>query len=326
MRDLTIIEDGALLIENGLISEVGPTRRVENLAAAQRAEVIDATGCVVAPGFVDAHTHLLEATRRGARSWSPARLESEARTRLNWLSGHGTTTAGAMAEDARDLRVLAALADSPVQIVATMTIPAEGFGEHLPAVRFVSSDTTDLAVARKQLAECRRAGFSVRLHGGAAALAALEFGAVTVEHYRPAEHPAGDLLERSAVILTMTPGVEYQAGCAAVDARQLIDRGACLALGSEFRPTTTMAGSMAAAVSMACAQMGMTPAEAFTAATMNGAHALGVPRAVGSLELGKQADVVIFSVPDYREVPAALGLNLVRLTLKRGQVVTPAVC
>jgi imidazolonepropionase len=73
-------------------------------------------------------------------------------------------------------------------------------------------------------------------------------------------------------------------------------------------------------LSLACAQMRMTPAEAFTAATINGAHALRCADYVGSIETGKQADLVMFDVPDYREIPYHFGVNLVAMTMKNGKI------
>src|SRR5260370_15455291 len=118
-RELGIIRDGALLIENGRITEVGLTRRIENLSQAQRAHEIDVTGRVVMPGLVDCHTHLVwglswlddyEARIAGAsgealcgpasaetvgRSSSDERLPARAREFINGIGGHRSTTGGA---------------------------------------------------------------------------------------------------------------------------------------------------------------------------------------------------------------------------------------
>jgi imidazolonepropionase len=74
-------------------------------------------------------------------------------------------------------------------------------------------------------------------------------------------------------------------------------------------------------LSIACSQMKMTPAEAITAATLNGAHALAIADRVGSLEEGKQADIVLMDVGDYRELPYFLGINHCVATIKRGNIV-----
>jgi imidazolonepropionase len=74
-------------------------------------------------------------------------------------------------------------------------------------------------------------------------------------------------------------------------------------------------------LSLACAQMRMTPAEAIVAGTINAAHALGRADRIGSLEVGKQADLCIMDVADYREIPYWFGMNHCRMTFKKGQVV-----
>jgi imidazolonepropionase len=73
-------------------------------------------------------------------------------------------------------------------------------------------------------------------------------------------------------------------------------------------------------LSLACHRLRLTPAEAVSAATINGAHAVGLAERVGSIETGKQADLVFFDVPDYREIPYHLGLSMVAMTMKRGVV------
>jgi imidazolonepropionase len=78
--------------------------------------------------------------------------------------------------------------------------------------------------------------------------------------------------------------------------------------------------SLPVILALACARMQMSEAEAITAATINGAHAMGLARLAGSLEVGKQADLLMLHVADYRELPAYFGVNLVAMTMKRGRV------
>ena len=80
---------------------------------------------------------------------------------------------------------------------------------------------------------------------------------------------------------------------------------------------------MPAILSLACNQMRLTPAEAITAATINGAHALRCGNRFGSLEYGKEADLLMLSVPDYREVPYHFGMSMVAMCMKRGDVLFP---
>jgi imidazolonepropionase len=94
-----------------------------------------------------------------------------------------------------------------------------------------------------------------------------------------------------------------------------------VALATNFNPESRSTYSMQMAIALACSQMGMTPAEAISAATINGAYALGAGRRAGSLEPGKAADVLILNAGDYREIPFVAGVNHVRAVLKRGEVV-----
>jgi imidazolonepropionase len=100
----------------------------------------------------------------------------------------------------------------------------------------------------------------------------------------------------------------------------LIDRGAAVALATDFNPGTSPTCSMPMILSLACTQMRMSPAEAISAATINGAHAIGRADRIGSLEIGKQADILIVNATDYRELPYYFGVNLIAMTIKRGAI------
>ena len=97
--------------------------------------------------------------------------------------------------------------------------------------------------------------------------------------------------------------------------------GAAITLASDFNPNNSPSYSMAGVISLACSQMALTPAEAITAATINGAHALRRADLAGSLEPGKLADLIVLNAADYREVPYRFGMNQVHATVKRGRVI-----
>ena len=94
-----------------------------------------------------------------------------------------------------------------------------------------------------------------------------------------------------------------------------------MALATDFNPGTSPTVSMPMILSLACTQMRMTPAEAIAAATINPAYSLRLHDRVGSLEVGKYADLAAFDVADYREIPYYFGVNLCSLTMKRGVVI-----
>lgn len=104
-------------------------------------------------------------------------------------------------------------------------------------------------------------------------------------------------------------------------ARMMIDKGVAVALGTGYFPAMPGTFNMQSVLSLAYTEMGMTAAEAISASTINAAHALGRDKVSGSLEFGKEADLVMLDLPDYREIPYHLGVNLVEMTMRKGVVV-----
>src|SRR5262245_60519169 len=164
LRDLSVIPDGSLLIRDGKIAEVGPTRRIENLAAARNAIEIRAAGKVVMPGFVDCHTHLVfppstassqEAGERATRASSVKLMQSKARAYLDAMARHGTTTVDVKTSGSGDgqleiklLRVLSGLRNAPIDVVPSVYCrPADE-----PALERLVADTLS-KIRRRRLAQ-----------------------------------------------------------------------------------------------------------------------------------------------------------------------------
>jgi len=106
-------------------------------------------------------------------------------------------------------------------------------------------------------------------------------------------------------------------------ARRIIDSGGALALATDLNPGTCWCESMQFIAALACRFMRMTPAEAIAAATINAAHAVGLGHRVGSVEVGKKADLIVLDIPDYRHLPYRFGVNLVDMVIKGGSLVVP---
>jgi imidazolonepropionase len=104
-------------------------------------------------------------------------------------------------------------------------------------------------------------------------------------------------------------------------ARRLIDAGVPVALATDFNPGTSPTASLPLVMTVACLALGLTPAEALAAVTINAAHALGQGDEIGSLEPAKQADLVVWRVPSAAQIPYWPGADLVRAVVKRGRVV-----
>jgi imidazolonepropionase len=181
--------------------------------------------------------------------------------------------------------------------------------------------------ARAILVAARKAGLGLRLHAdqlshsGGAQLAA-ELKALSADHLERIGDRDIQALKNAGTIATLLPGSVFNLGLPHYPpARKLIDAGVPVALATDFNPGSSYTVNMQIILSIACSRMKLTPAEAITAATINGAHALGAAERLGSIEEGKQADVVLMNVSDYREVPYFFGVNHCVVTVKKGNIV-----
>jgi len=387
LDELGIIENGAIVIEDGVITAVGPTRELE-AALPDEVERWDARGMVVLPGFVDAHTHLvfagdradefeertrglsyeeiarrgggIRATVRRTRAASEEELLALARRRLRWCLEHGTTTLEVKSgyglsreEEVKLLRVIQRLnREGPIEVVPTLLaahiVPEEYAADRSAYIRMIVEELLP-DVAREGLAEyhdvfCDEGAFTVdearllmeaaRAHGlklrvhaeqlarsGAARLAA-EFRARTADHLEKVAAEDIAALAEAGVMAVLLPGACFHLGRRDYPpARRLIEAGVPIVLATDFNPGTSPTPSMPMILALACTQMGMTPAEAITAATINAAYSLDRGHVVGSLEVGKRADLVLFEASDYRQIPYYFGVNLVRAVFARGHLV-----
>ncbi|HTQ53947.1 MAG TPA: imidazolonepropionase [Bryobacteraceae bacterium] len=295
---------------------------------------------------------------KAVRSLPASQLEAQARDCLAAMAAHGTTTVEAKSGYALDqpgelktLRILAKLNGDPLDIVSTYLgahlVPPEFAGradayvdwmtaEMMPRVRklarfvdvYCDSGAFTLEQSRRYLEAARSLGFGLRIHAeqfartGAARMA-VALGAASVDHLEQAGEEDVRALAQSQTIATLLPGSVFHLGLRTyAPARALIAGGAAVALATDFNPGTSPTCSMQMVLSLACAEMRMSPAEAIAAATINGAHALGLADRIGSLEPGKQADLAILNAGDYRELPYYFGTNNVHHTIKRGVILS----
>lgn len=126
-------------------------------------------------------------------------------------------------------------------------------------------------------------------------------------------------LAKRDTVATLVPGANYFLGLKEYPpARKFIDAGVPVALATDYNPGTSPTMSMPMAMSLACTHMKMAPAEAIAAATINGAWALRVADRKGSIECGKDADLAVFAVDDYREIPYWFGANHCEVSVLNG--------
>lgn len=158
-----------------------------------------------------------------------------------------------------------------------------------------------------------------------AAQLAVELGAASCDHLEQVNASDVQALAKSNTVATLLPGCDFHLGLKHyAPARELIDAGAIVSLATDYNPGTSPTLSMPMILSLACTQLRMTPAEAIVASTIHAAYALRREKTIGSLEVGKQADLAVFEVADYREIPYYFGVNTCWLTMKKGQVIHSA--
>jgi imidazolonepropionase len=192
---------------------------------------------------------------------------------------------------------------------------------------FCERGAFNLAQSKQILEAGKRYGLRPRIHAeqlsrtGATQLA-VKLGAASCDHLEKVNRADIRVLAKSKTVATLLPGCDFHLGLKQyAPARDLIDAGAIAALATDYNPGTSPTVSMPMILSLACTQLRMTPAEAITAATINSAYSLGRDKQIGSLEVGKLADISIFDVDDYREIPYYFGMNTCHTTIKRGHII-----
>lgn len=385
LSELSIIENGAIVCENGLISWVGEAQNLPQLTDYQ---FIDASKKVVTPGLVDAHTHPvfagsreneyelrilgktyqeialagggIRSSVRRTRAASQEDLLAESRTHTNLLLQHGTTTAEAksgyglsLEDEIKSLEVIKTLtSENNIELVPTFlgaheipdefrnnrdsyinlltekmipTVAQENLAEYCDI--FCESHVFSVDEARKILNTAKEHGLKLRLHAdqltlsGGAKLAA-ELNAITADHLEHIDDESIDALKQAGVMAVLLPGSVFHLGLKQYPpARKMIDSGLAIVIATDFNPGSSPTPSLSMTMSLACTQMRLTPAEALTACTINAAYSLERGDKIGSLEVGKQADLVIFDCQDYRQIPYFFGTNLVNTVIKRGNIV-----
>lgn len=386
MNDLGIIPDGALLIENGIITWAGATTEMPAIDETQYT-IINAGGRCVLPGFVDSHTHFvfggyrpeeffwrlngtpyLEILSRGGgilstvqatRASDAVELKQSAAKRLAAMLSMGITTVEGKSgygldcdTELRQLSVMGELnQEQPVEIVPTFlgahAVPPDYKGKTdeyveyminqvLPAVTkqgiaefcdvFCEQGVFSIDQSRKLLKAAQNLGMKAKLHAdeivalGGAELAG-ELKAVSADHLLQATDAGIAALANNNVVATVLPATAFCLRESYARARTMIDSGVAVALATDFNPGSCFTQSIPMVIALAAIQLKMTAAEIVTALTCNGAAAVGRQDKIGSLERGKQADILILDYPSHLFLVYNTGMNIVDKVIKKGQVV-----
>ncbi|MBN2045765.1 MAG: imidazolonepropionase [Anaerolineales bacterium] len=219
-------------------------------------------------------------------------------------------------------------------LVCTEMLPAlldwwdkNGRGRPLPYVDvFCETGAFDLAQSQQILIRAKEMGFPLKIHAdefdnlGGARLAA-SMNAASADHLVTTSDEDITAIGLSDTVAVGLPGTPF--GLAQKDytpAQKILAAGGILALASDLNPGTTWCENLQISIALACRYMNITPAQAIAAATINAAAAVGLADKVGSLEPGKQADLLLLDIPDYRQLGYRYGTNLVDAVIKNGTV------
>jgi imidazolonepropionase len=294
----------------------------------------------------------LEAVRKSAKNALAAKVV----TTLQDMAAHGTTTVEAKSGYGltveSELKSLEAIKDAasrwPGTVVATLlgahVVPKEFQGCSQKYVEIVCKEMIPRSARRKLaqfvdvfcdqgaftpgeteqiFAAAKQQGLSVRAHVGQLSETVLgpflRFDPASFDHMDHVNEADIPQLAKRDTMATLVPGANYFLGLKEYpNARRLIDAGVPVALATDYNPGTSPTISMPMAMSLACTHMKMSPAEAVAAATINGAWALQLEARKGSIEPGKDADLAVFDVNDYREIPYWFGANHCAATVLNG--------
>jgi imidazolonepropionase len=216
-------------------------------------------------------------------------------------------------------------ADSYLDLLVQETLPQIA-GNNLAEFCdvFVDEGYFSADQGREILRKAEAFGMKPKIHAdeladtGGASLAA-EVRAVSADHLLHSSDQGIDAMARSGVVATLLPATSLASKMAFADGRRLLAAGVPVALGTDFNPNT-WCDSMQLAIALACHHNGLLPAEAITAATINAAHAVGRGDTIGSLDIGKLADLVVLDAPSYHHLGYRIGGNLAEAVVKRGRV------
>jgi imidazolonepropionase len=302
-------------------------------------------------------------TVRDTRSSSDEKIMEETRKRLDRMLASGTTSFEVKSgyglstlDEIRQLEILSALRDSfDYDITSTLlsahAIPPDFAGKIKSYISDVVKPTIDEASRRKIASFCdvfmeqgvfgpedskeilqyaAMNGLETKLHAdefsdlGGAALA-VELEATSADHLLKASTEGLMKLAESPVIAVLLPGTSFSSFVGNyANARLLIDSGGAVALATDLSPNSWIE-SMQFVVSLACYGMKMTPAEAIVGATINGAHAIRRAGEVGSIEVGKLCDLVVYDLNNYEEIPYRIGSDNVLKVVKKGSLLVDRV-
>jgi imidazolonepropionase len=383
LNKLSVIKNGAIAVNDGIILETGNSKDLlEKYSKVDR--LIDAENCVVMPGFVDCHTHLvyggsresemamrlngvpyleilkqgggIHSTVKATREISKKDLKRISIKKLDKLLKNGTTTveikSGYGLDYVTEKKILEIInelnKEHVMDIIPTFlgahTIP-KGVDrekyvnwiveEAIPKFRnlakycdvFCEDGAFSIDETKRIFSTAIQTGYKLKIHSGqfndlgASGLAA-HLRAVSADHLENISVEQIRKMKKNGTIAVLLPGVPfYLQSQKYANARLMIKEKLPIAIATDYNPGSCPSYSMQMMITLACLNMNLTIEEAIIASTINSAAAIEKEKVVGSLENGKQADIIILDLDNYKQIPYYFGTNLIKNVVKNGIII-----
>ena len=383
LNKLSVIKNGAIAVNDGIILETGNSKDLlEKYSKVDR--LIDAENCVVMPGFVDCHTHLvyggsresemamrlngvpyleilkqgggIHSTVKATREISKKDLKRISIKKLDKLLKNGTTTVEIKSGYGLDyvtekkiLEIINELNEEHVMDIIPTFLGAHTIPKGVDREKYVNWIVEEAIPKFRNLAKycdvfCEDGAFSIdetkrifstaiqngyklKIHSGqfndlgASGLAA-HLRAVSADHLENISVEQIRKMKKNGTIAVLLPGVPfYLQSQKYANARLMIKEKLPIAIATDYNPGSCPSYSMQMMITLACLNMNLTIEEAIIASTINSAAAIEKEKVVGSLENGKQADIIILDLDNYKQVPYYFGTNLIKNVVKNGIII-----
>ena len=301
----------------------------------------------------------IQSTTNATRQATEEELTQKAAKALDEMMRFGTTTCEAksgyglaLEHELKQLRAIRRLQEEhPMDVTATFMgahlVPAEYkqdraeyirlvCEEMMPAVKeqgiakfcdvFCETGVFNAQESRKILETGRKYGLTPKIHAdeidpiGGSVLAG-ELGAVSAEHLIVCPPEGISSMAKGGTVACLLPATSFYLGAGFAPARSMVEAGVPVAMASDFNPGSCPCLNMQFVIGLGCLKYKLTPEEVLTAVTLNGAAAIGMADQIGSVEVGKLGDLVVWDAPDLDYICYRIGSNLVKKVIKRGRMV-----
>lgn len=387
MSDIGLIKDGAIVVENGIIRDVGNTNDILSKYDEKEYDIIDASNKAVLPGFIDSHTHFIFGgyradefswrlrgdtymeimergggitnTVRATRKESLENLVESGRKRLHKMMKYGVTTvegkSGYGLDFDTEIKQLEAMKilneEEPIDIVSTFLGPHSVLPEYkgkeeefldfmidkvMPKVKeeqladfadiFCEKNVFSIEQSRRFLQAAKDMGFKLKIHAdeiyplGGAELAG-ELNATSADHLLQASDDGIKSMAENGVISTLLSLTAFSLKEPYARGRDMIDNNCAVALATDLNPGSCFSNSIPLLIGVSAIQMKLSIEEIISALTINAACAVGRQDTIGSLEIGKKADIVILEYSSINFLPYHVGVNIVETVIKDGNII-----